>query len=828
MSKNFVLLSKTILPLFFGLVTTGFYGCYNDQVDDSDYSRQNWYFKSSPPGDLTQFVDTRSGSGGLFWASGSTAPTGMAPFGMVKLGPDSATLGFGSRSSGYYYADTEVIGFSHNRYHGTGLKQGGILRVLPSNNTLDIFKLKYHHLPLMHHLEVALPGYYSLYNKKRDITMELTATTRVGVHRYQFGLDQSPHLLIDITSHLSKFQFTDRKEISQQVKNIVVEVRPADNLVVGHFRLFDDLSERHEGLETFFAIFSPQKFNHNFIDGLGGRTDVNLIEKANGKLYLDLGFNASEVNLAVALSYTDEDSAIANLIAEYGIATPQSFEDIAEQNRTLWNEKLSKVSLPAASEASKKLFYNNLYRTFTMPTVYSDAFSDMGSLTRFDKAIAEFQTLSPGFSDPVQSFIGFDKEIHISTHAYYSDLSLWDTFRTAHPLYTLIQPEEHKDMMLSMVKMADHSGRFPRWSGGGYHGDSMLGFAGNIALAEAVLKGIDLGNENHEKALEVMKSMSLGERGPMWALAPPANLKPEGVQCIKEIINLGYCPKNIINGSVSFTLEYAYADYAHSLFAEKLGKTDDAQGFLERSKTYKNNWDSSHRAFVPRYESGAFEEDFNLTETSFVGFSESRHGYFEGSPNQWRWYVPHDPEGLISLFGNGQNGRDVFLRDLKSFFENAKPEIGGADPGGYYWHGNEPDIHAAYLFSHVDRPDLTQRWLRWIMKHKYSLGAQALDGEDDAGTLSAWYVFNSLGIYPIAGTTRYMIGSPIFADATMSIGGGKTIQFKALNFGKENIYVHRVKVNGDILGSPWFDHSLIADGGVIEFEMSDQPSPWNP
>ncbi|PWU18325.1 MAG: hypothetical protein C5B49_07370 [Bdellovibrio sp.] len=846
---------RLLFYMTIGGFSCGFFGCFNEDVnrDTGERLTKNWFIKASPVDDLSKLVDTRSGTGGLFWASGHVSPAAMRPFPMIRLGPDTATLEAISSSSGYYYGDMEILGFSHTRFVGTGIKEGGILRVLPANSAPDVLHLRNFLLPMNHDFEIARPGYYSYENAKRGLQVELTATRRVGVHRYQFSRTSEPHLFIDLTSRLASSQFTDRTKVAGGVKDLKVGVDKEKQLITGSFVLHDGASDRVGGVDVFFAMALSAPFEHRFIDGLGNVTLENSIRRgsqvggftglaarggsvgpsAEGKTYLDLSFKEKTVVVAVGISYTDGERALHNLTAEYLSRADHSVETLSQEARDEWNKRFRTIRVsdtdggggegggakPVAASPPTlgvnddvRKFYNNFYRTMTMPTVYSDAGQTGGEVVGMD------HDFLPGKFSPTANLFtyrGFDRKKQAAAdHEFYSDLSLWDTFRTVQPLYNLVAKREQLDIVRSMLDMDRQSGRLPRWAGPLGHADSMLGLPASMVIVESILKNLPLTDAEIQQAFAAMNLQASGAE---------TNDKRQslGNECLKETLTLGYCPAEI-EGSVSYTLEYSYADFAHSLLAEKLGDSNRASQYRARAKNFTHLWNASEQAFVPRFRDGGFETDFKLNENYYLGTSKAKRGYFEGSPNQWRWYVPYDPETLISLFG----GREKFVAQLYEFFAKSNPELGAANPGPYYWHGNEPDIGSVYLFINAGRPDLTQRWVRWIFKNKYALGSKATDGDDDAGTLSAWFVLSSLGFYPVAGTTRYMIGSPLFQEATLDLGDNRSLKIVAKGSDAQTPYVRSVKINGVPLENPWFDHQQIGDGGLIEFEMSAQPVPW--
>ena len=286
-----------------------------------------------------------------------------------------------------------------------------------------------------------------------------------------------------------------------------------------------------------------------------------------------------------------------------------------------------------------------------------------------------------------------------------------------------------------------------------------------------------------------------------------------------DCLKYHYCPDDLMDKAVSKTLEYCYADDADSKLAKALGHDEDARMFAEHSQYYRNIWNPETQYFQPRTTTGEFVKKFKPLKLTYLDFDhEYTNAYVEGSALQWRWALFFDPEGLVSLF----KSKEYFVNELNDFFALSDPKRGTFSPGSYYWHGNEPDLHSAYLFNSAGRPDLTQKWVRWILDNKYGAGYEGIDGDDDAGTLSSWYVWSSLGIYPVAGSDRYQIGAPLFKKASIKIGD-KTLNIVADNYAPKNKYVRKVWLNEVQLDRYWFNHAEIAQGGTLRFEMSDKP-----
>ncbi len=732
------------------------------------------------PGALGKYVNTFIGTGGYPWVCGHNFPGAARPFGIMRLSPD--TDGFigdltgekALNTSGYYYGDDRIIGFSHTRLSGTGATDGGHFRIIPGDGyktAQKYFKGKYIHFS--HRDERAFPGYYAVRLKDPDVLAEFTVAPRTGIHRYTFEKHVRPFLLIDVSSALG-----DKK-----TKEGLVRILPEAREVEGAIRAFGTFGGRYGGEKIYFvARFSkPFAYYNTWKDSV---VTENMEEITGGKVGAVFAFDSSKdpfiVEVRLAVSHVSIANARENLEAE---TSGKSFEKVLEEARRAWEEKLSLIQISGATPEQLTIFYTAMYRSFLMPTLFQDVNGD---------------------------YKGFDKKIHNdSTGNYYTDLSLWDTFRTLHPLYTLIARGEQLDMVRSLVKMKEQGGGLPRWpSGYGYTG-SMLGSPADMVIAETWLKGIR--DFDVESAYEGMKAIALGP--------PPKGSAYSGRRGIAGYLKYGYCPSDIMDEAVSKTLEYAWADQSIANLAKALGREEDARLFESHGQYYRNTWNPETKYFQPKDTNGKFFEPFKPLLLTYLDWDEKyTDDYVEGSALQWRWCVPQDPAGLVKLFGS----REYFAEQLNDFFAKADPARGTFSPGSYYWHGNEPDMHAAYLFNEAGRPDLTQKWVRWILDNKYGTNPGGLDGNDDGATLSAWYILSAMGIYPVAGSDRYELGAPLFERAEMNPGDGR-LTVVAENFRPDNIYVKNIWLNDTLLDRRWIRHREIVNGGVLKFEMSDKP-----
>jgi predicted alpha-1,2-mannosidase len=730
------------------------------------------------PRELGRWVNPFIGTGGFPWVCGHNFPGAMVPFGMVRLGPETSSMLTRKRAlntSGYYYGDDQVLGFSHTRLNGTGATDGGHFLVVPAIEPVQPKTYrKGLSMSFSHSEELASPGYYAVKLSRIGTLVELTATPRVGVHRYTFNPGQTPHLLLDVMNALGGHKSREGK----------LRVQPEAKEVEGAVRTFGTFAGRYGGIKAYFVARFSQPFA-SFGAWQNNSVFPNQTTAEGEGLGVDLAFAATiqpqVVTLKLAISYVSIENARANLETEAGA---KDFDQVLAEAQRAWEDKLSLIKLQGGTEQQKRIFYTALCRVFQMPTVFNDANGE---------------------------YLGFDRKVHqTSDFQYFTDLSLWDTFRTVHPLYTLIAPKDQRDMVVSLTKMLEQGGWLPRWPSGHGYSNSMLGTPADIVIAEAYLKGIR--NFDVEQAYQAMRRTALAPTPPGAAFS--------GRQGVERYLQFGYCPAGLVERSVSRTLEFAWADHAISLLAESLGHHDDAALFREHSQFYRNLWNTNTQYFQPRDAQGKFGEPFKPLLLTYLDRGDKfTKDYVEGSALQWRWAAPFDADGLISLF----KSRDYFVNELNSFFAKSDPAMATWNPGPYYWHGNEPDLPAAYLFNDAGRPDLTQKWARWILDNKYGDGYDGLDGNDDAGTLSAWYVFSALGFYPVAGSDRYQLGAPLFEKAEVKLNNKPLVIF-AENHATNHLYVQKVWLNDVPLDRTWIRHSEIEQGGVLRFEMSAEPS----
>lgn len=538
--------------------------------------------------------------------------------------------------------------------------------------------------------------------------------------------------------------------------------------ITGSARTFGSFSRRYGGLDVYFAAKVSGKVERHNVRG-----EVLTLEFSPGET----------VELQLALSYVSVENARANLAAE---TARTSFDSSVAAAEARWEEVFSRIDVEGGSDAERRIFYTALMRAFTMPTTFSDTSGE---------------------------YLGFDGEVHTAKgFTYYTDFSIWDTFPTVHPLYSLMAPQAHTDMLRSLAAMVREGGALPRWPSGAGYTNCMFGTPADILVSEAYQKGLrDFDAEAVYAAARATATSGV-----------PEGSRFSGRQGLADYLALGYCPSDEVPESVACTLDYAWCDEALALWARALGKHDDAAMFARRSDAFRHVWNPDTRFFQGLTAAGDFDTNLRPLMLTYVDPDHRYTGaYVEGSAMQWRWGTPFSADVLVDLWPS----RDAFVTALRDYLDNTNTRIGWWHPGGHYWHGNEPFIHAAYLFNAAGRPDLTQTYVRRIMATKYSDDHIGLDGNDDGGTLSAWYVFSSLGFYPVAGTTRYELGSPLFTRATINLGDGQTLTINAEHNTSDTIHVDEIRLNGEPLTTSRFTHDAIAQGGELSFRMAARPKP---
>jgi len=756
------------------LLSVVFLGCQEEDLEEPPPTPQKELPDLLPTYDL---VDPFIGTGGSGVRSPNCFPGAVAPFGMVQTSPDTVSdLGAApwfNHAAGYHYEDTQIVGFSHTRLQGTSTPDLGAVLLMPvdGGDPAELTEPDNYRSGLDKESERAEPGYYAV-TLSSGIEVELAAMPRSAVHRYRFpGIAR---VVVDLSHAL-----TDTEVLDSELR-----VDPAEHTLEGWVQHCGREScDSGDGLKTWFHI----RFQHLFATWStwnDGPPTEGEAEQTGPEVGAVLAFDLEEdgeLEVQVGISYVDTDGARANLEDDQG---DQGFDDIRAAVRLLWEDELSSVRFGGGTEPQQRIMATALYHNYVVPNLFGDVDG---------------------------SYRGFDGEVHTADgFQYYSSFSMWDTYRTTHPLLILLEPDRQRQMVLSLMAMADDGGYLPRWPMGHGYTNSTVGSPVDVVIAESVLKGI-IGFDQ-DLALDMMLRTAFETPEPSHPFS--------GREGIEDYVELGYVPADVTDRSVSKTLEYAIADAAIARVAEMLGQTEDADLFTQRSAYYANLWDADIAAFTGRYSDGSWIEIDPLAY-------EPESLFYGGNALQHSWLAPHDMAGLVDVHGSA----DVFIDRLETFFENSvveqenQTDITLMAPSQYYYHGNEPDIHAPYLFVAVGRPDATQRWVHWATETFYQATPDGIAGNEDAGALSAWYVLSALGLYPVAASDLYLIGRPLFPVAEVTTGTG-TLRIEAMDADEDHPYVHAVTLDGIDLVHPWLRHDQIAEGGTLVFMMGAEPGDW--
>ncbi len=738
---------------------------------------------------VIQFVNPLIGSKDM----GHTFPGATAPFGMVQLSPETNQQemyinGEYNREayrycSGYQYNDTTIFGFSHTHFSGTGHSDLGDFLVMPTTAELRLepgdskIKGSGYHSQYSHKNETAEPGYYKVLLDDYKIVTELSASERVGFHQYTFPETDSAHIILDLMSNI--YNYED--------KNVWVSVRVEnDSLITGYRQTKGWARDR----KVFFAMkfskpfknYGHKKYDRIQYNGFYRRFDEenNFPEMAgkNIRAFFDFSCEADEkIKIKFALSSVSTEGALKNMEAEI---PHWDFEKTKKETQSKWNKELSKIIVETETLEQKETFYSALYHTMLSPIIYEDVDG---------------------------SYRGLDQNIHTSDgFTNYTIFSLWDTYRALHPLFNLIQQHKNNDMIHSMMAHYDQSVHhaLPIWSHYANENWCMIGYHSVSVIADAIVKGntdVDI-----NKALKACESS--------------ANL--QYYDGLEQYISMGYVPEDISSSSVSKTLEFAYDDWCIAQIAAKAKYEDVEKIYLERAENYKNVYDAEIAYMRPKLSDGQFRADFDPMDTHGQGFIEG---------NAWNYglYVPHELDEMIGMMG----GKDAFSAHLDNIFNTEiedryiekNEDITRDGIIGNYVHGNEPGHHIPYLYNWTNEPWKTQARVRMIMESMYSNKEDGLCGNDDAGQMSAWYIFSALGFYPVLpGSDEYVIGSPMVKEANLHFENGKTLTIKTENQSKSNVYIEKVVLNGNLIKDLRLYHSELMKGGELIFYMQENPA----
>ena len=734
--------------------------------------------------DFTRWVNPFIGTGG----HGHTFPGATMPFGMVQLSPDTRIDNWDG-SSGYHYSDDIIYGFSHTHLNGTGIPDYCDILFMPVNGFSRVRAENDYSSKFSHANEIAAPGYYSVKLDQDSIRAELTSTKRVGLHRYTFPKGQSANILLDLKW---------RDKVIDAGFNLV-----GDRRIEG-FRKSSSWAKNQ-------SVYFVAEFSRPFL----------IVASAPGqekqRAMIEFSMYETQILMKVAISHVSIEGARKNLAAEL---PGWDFDKVRADAKAAWNKELSKIEVSGGTDDQTTNFYTALYHTMIQPNIFSDVDGQYkghdGKVHRLrsgdtpvpmSAASARKKRLAGGTGDA-------DKSVRAPSEQY-TVFSLWDTFRAAHPLYTIIDQKRTVDFINTFIRQYEQGGRLPVWELWGEETDTMIGYHAVSVIADVMAKGIK--GFDYEKAYEAAKHS--------------AELDHFGLAAYKK---RGYISMEDENESVSKTLEYAYNDWCiaqmarileRSKFKEIRGLQDVKKGsdylrerqlYEQRARNFENLFDTKTGFFRPK-KNGGFVEPFAPNEVTF--------GFTEGNSWQYSFFVPQDVNRLMELMG----GREKFVSKLDELFTTDQ-KLGGREQAdltgliGQYAHGNEPSHHIAYLYSYAQEPWKTQKYVRQIMDNFYKPTPDGLIGNEDCGQMSAWYILSASGFYPVTpGDGKYVFGTPLFPEMTYRLENGKTFTIRAKNVSQKNTYILNAKLNGAPYKKAFVTHDQIMSGGLLEFAMIDQP-----
>jgi predicted alpha-1,2-mannosidase len=723
---------------------------------------------------------------------GHTYPGATVPFGMVQLSPDTDTIPYDFQGkynpdvykycAGYQYDDPTIVGFSHTHFSGTGHSDLGDFLVMPTTGALQMnpgteanpksgFRSTFSHTN-----EIAKPNYYRVFLDEPKVLAELTTSTRVGMHQYTFSSAADAHIILDLMHGIYQ----------HEEKNVWTFVRVENDSLITGYRQTNGWARTRT---IYFAMtfskpfksygakdFSQAKVYKGFWRKFN--PSDNFPELAGEKLRMHFDFDVAaneKILVKFALSSVSTVGALKNLQTEI---PHWDFDRVKQEGQKEWEKELNKIQISALKESDLINFYTAMYHTFLAPTTYMDVDGQ---------------------------YRGLDLNVHqAGDFVNYTTFSLWDTYRALHPLFNIVQPKRNSDMIRSMMAHCDQSVHhmLPVWSHYNNENWCMIGYHSVSVIADAIIKGTYQGDVS--SALKAC--VSTANRGYYDGL--------------KYYVKQGYVPDDKNSSSVSKTLEYAYDDWCIAQIAKKIGDDHTYKTFSARSENWRNVYDGRSGFMRPRLSDGSFRKEFDVLSTHGQGFIEG---------NAWNYslYVPHDPVAMIDTM----RGERKFVAHLDSLFTMNLPDKFFAETEdvtregiiGNYVHGNEPAHHAAYLYNWTTEPWKTQARVRMILKNQYSPSADGLRGNDDCGQMSAWYIFTSLGFYPVApGSADYALGSPLVKSATLTFENGNKLNIIATNQSDKNVYVKSVTLNGKKLDR-FIKYDELIKGGKLEFEMSSKP-----
>ncbi|MBN2513590.1 MAG: GH92 family glycosyl hydrolase [Sedimentisphaerales bacterium] len=707
---------------------------------------------------LAAKVNPLIGTGG----HGHTYPGACVPFGMVQLSPDTGTDGW-DWCSGYHYSDRSIMGFSHTHLDGTGCADLGDFLFMPTTGELQ-FEPGSKRNPdegyrsrFSHDQEQACAGFYGVYLKDYDIHVQLTTTRRVGVHQYTFPATKEANVIMDLGHYIGGSNIRESKaEIvgDQEVRGYV----------------------RKSGWSPDRFLYFVARFSQPFVKSgivVNRKLDESAKQAEGRDIQCYVRFDTTQervVVVKVALSAVSWDGAAKNMDAE---CPGWDFQQVCNGAMESWNKQLSKITVDGGPAANQTVFYTALYHSCLAPNLFTDVDGQ---------------------------YRGMDKKVHKADNfENYTVFSLWDTFRAAHPLFTLIEQKRTNDFVNSLLGKYEQRGILPFWELASDETWCMIGYHSIPVIADAYGKGLCGYDVN--KAFTAMKHSAMQDH-----------------QGLDEYKKLGYISLTDDSQSVSRTAEYAFDDWCIALMAKELGHQDDYELFTRRSQQYRNLFDRSIGFIRGKTVDGAWKPDFNPDQLPAEGAGE----FTEGNSWHYTWFAPHDVEGLIELM----HGDEGFIKKMDELFvRQGREHVDVSGLIGQYAHGNEPCHNYAYLYVYAGVPWKTQEKVSQIVKTLYTDKPDGLCGNNDCGQMSAWYVFSAMGFYPVCpGQPMYVFGTPLFPSVTMNLENGKTFTVTADNVSDKNIYIQSAALNGKPYTKTYIQHADITNGGTLVFKMGDKPN----
>ncbi|BDD12769.1 alpha-1 2-mannosidase (plasmid) [Fulvitalea axinellae] len=716
---------------------------------------------SGPKTNFSDYVDPFIGTGG----HGHTFPGATRPFALVQLSPDTGIRGW-DWCSGYHASDNSIMGFSHTHLSGTGGPDLGDIMFMPTVGDVKIVAGSKenpdegYRSRFSKAKEKASAGYYEVHLDDYGVDVALTSTRRAGYHQYSYPESAQSNIIIDLKHGVSD---GPREGFIKKI---------SDTEVVGY--------RRSKGWAMDHTVFFVAKFSKPFeaIEIFAEDQPVaGVTEKKSKNLKAALRFKTGageKITAKVGISGTSIDGARLNLDEEIG---GKSFAEVCQESKDEWEVALAKIAVKSGSDKDLRTYYTALYHAMVAPYVFSDVDG---------------------------KYTGMDRKIHQVKEGeeHYTLFSLWDTFRATHPLFTIIAPEKNDQFTRSLLDKYDQYGMLPIWELHGNETNCMIGYHSVPVIADAILKGQS--GVDAERAYKAMKHSAMADIS--------------GLNYYKE---MGFIPCDKESNSVSKSVEYAFDDWCIAQVAKKLGKTKDYEYFTTRSQSYQKYFDSQMGLFRGREINGRWNRKTNPLESSALGSGD----YTEGNAWQWGFFAPHDVEGLIGL----HKGDKQFTFMLDSLFEQQTEMTGHSTDVtgliGQYAQGNEPSHHVAYLYNFAGEAWKTQARVRDIMEEMYTDQPDGLSGNEDCGQMSSWLGFSALGFYPVnPASGEYIIGSPLFDEAVVTMGSGKTFTVKAQNNSKKNVYVQSMTLNGKPYAKTFIKHSDLEAGGELVFVMGPKPN----